>query len=592
MMFARGWRLFVISRELCPMSSITFWARLEPDPRSAAIEKSLAAPIRDPVWMLARQWQVGEFLGEDAASPAYVKLIARQAPFLKWRVKQAPLSEEQPLAGPLEPLIEREPFSASDLSIRVELGQTFESLLRQRLPDDSPEVIEIIRLVYPVRSEPDEKDQAVERFLSICARRATDGANLYLDAKAIIPQPPAKLPPLLESNPDIQPFKAQVIQSLIDLMEWVEDVYGVLSAPGQVTPSAWLPERLEYGIEVVAGAPQGGQITLSADPGRDGELDWRAFDLQSQSPSGGSPDPSTFCVLPIHVQFNGMPNHRWWDFEDGAVNLSAITPDKTDLAKLVVADFMLIHGNDWFVIPYQLDVGSLCRIDSLLVRDVFGGLTLVERADRPFIQLGERWSMFSTTASGNETGLADFLVLPPSVFTAKQTGPTLEEICFVRDEMANMAWAIERTIENKIGEPQPGFERDVAAGSAAPPTPDAGESSPPLRYQIQTTTPVNWIPLIPVRIDRETGDIALELGAMLDQDNNAIAPRGRILTPSVSPYRIREEEVPRSGARVRRSVNRARWIDGSTFLWIAREKSAGMGEGNSGLQFDLAIPNR
>ena len=30
----------------------------------------------------------------------------------------------------------------------------------------------------------------------------------------------------------------------------------------------------------------------------------------------------------------------------------------------------------------------------------------------------------------------------------------------------------------------------------------------------------------------------------------------------------------------------ARWIDGSTFLWLGRRKSTGRGEGSSGLRFD------
>ena len=43
---------------------------------------------------------------------------------------------------------------------------------------------------------------------------------------------------------------------------------------------------------------------------------------------------------------------------------------------------LLVHGNDWFVIPFRQPVGSLCWIDSLVVHDVFGGATLVEQARR------------------------------------------------------------------------------------------------------------------------------------------------------------------------------------------------------------------
>lgn len=49
-----------------------------------------------------------------------------------------------------------------------------------------------------------------------------------------------------------------------------------------------------------------------------------------------------------------------------------------------------------------------------------------------------------------------------------------------------------------------------------------------------------------------------------------------------------EEEVPREGARVTRTYQYARWIDGSTHLWVGRRKEPGRGEGSSGLQFDVA----
>ena len=47
--------------------SIRGWNRLEGRPRSADFERSLRAEVRDPLWFLTRQWQFGEFEGEDAA---------------------------------------------------------------------------------------------------------------------------------------------------------------------------------------------------------------------------------------------------------------------------------------------------------------------------------------------------------------------------------------------------------------------------------------------------------------------------------------------------------------------------------------------
>ena len=47
-----------------------------------------------------------------------------------------------------------------------------------------------------------------------------------------------------------------------------------------------------------------------------------------------------------------------------------------------------------------------------------------------------------------------------------------------------------------------------------------------------------------------------------------------------------DEEVPREGVRVTQRRRMARWIDGSTWAWMALRKTVGRGEGSSGLRFD------
>ena len=59
------------------MPSITSWMRLEPLSRNAEMNSSLQARIYDPLWMLARQWQLGEFQGEDNGSPVMARFDPR-----------------------------------------------------------------------------------------------------------------------------------------------------------------------------------------------------------------------------------------------------------------------------------------------------------------------------------------------------------------------------------------------------------------------------------------------------------------------------------------------------------------------------------
>jgi len=72
-----------------------------------------------------------------------------------------------------------------------------------------------------------------------------------------------------------------------------------------------------------------------------------------------------------------MPNKRWWDFEDASISIGDIEADKRDIAKMIVMDFALVSDNDWVMIPIPIKIGSLTRINSLIVTDVFGERFLI-----------------------------------------------------------------------------------------------------------------------------------------------------------------------------------------------------------------------
>jgi hypothetical protein len=267
---------------------------------------------------------------------------------------------------------------------------------------------------------------------------------------------------------------------------------------------------------------------------------------------------------------------------------------------MVFMDFMLIAGNDWLVVPIEQQPGTLTWVDRLIVHDVFGDSTLVKRAEDMDKMIGsanqERpWTMFTLSETVAGDTLTDFLLLAPSAGHNVQPGPVLEEVHFLRDEMANIVWGIEHTIENAVGEPWPGHEREQAMKRPLPDPPEADDAT--LRYRIQTDMPGNWHPMMPVLASTGAASgsstFQLELGSFHDPEQIQIEPAGRILdAQSASPaktYRIYEEEVPRAGARVIRRVYRTRWSDGRTFVWVARERLAGAGEASSGLRFDRTV---
>jgi len=50
-------------------------------------DRALRAEVRDALWFLTRQWQFGEFKGEDAGSPVEARTAVRVDPLQHYAVK-------------------------------------------------------------------------------------------------------------------------------------------------------------------------------------------------------------------------------------------------------------------------------------------------------------------------------------------------------------------------------------------------------------------------------------------------------------------------------------------------------------------------
>src|SRR5690349_15893640 len=101
------------------MASITSWTRLEPHTRSDDLSAGLEARVHDPLWFLARQWQLGELTGEDGGTPLSASIA----------VQEVPLSGVT-AGAPLAAMVEREGASPHyDVRASVEAGLTLGRLL-------------------------------------------------------------------------------------------------------------------------------------------------------------------------------------------------------------------------------------------------------------------------------------------------------------------------------------------------------------------------------------------------------------------------------------------------------------------------------
>ena len=99
--------------------------------------------MHDPLWMLTRQWQLGEFEGEDSGSPIYVKVDNRQdkisrlskmmirylitmIAFLLRHMLKEQDSKLQLMGSPGNTTEEEDKESQLDLQMQVRLGLQFQ----------------------------------------------------------------------------------------------------------------------------------------------------------------------------------------------------------------------------------------------------------------------------------------------------------------------------------------------------------------------------------------------------------------------------------------------------------------------------------
>ena len=252
-----------------------------------------------------------------------------------------------------------------------------------------------------------------------------------------------------------------------------------------------------------------------------------------------------------------MPVSRWWEFEDGQVNLGSVDAGPEDLLRILLLGFALRYGNDWFLVPLELTAGAVYRVVSLIVTDSFGQRTLV----RPYTQIespGARWRMFSLSSDVPSAGDESLLFIPNSL-PASLRGDPIEEVRLLRDEVANLAWAVERLVEDAGGRPVDRFEQYQRTRPDGPDAAPAADGN--TRYRLATSVPDYWLPLVPMRVDSAQPDLRLVRGrVLLEGGSSAVtpAPLGRLLEPG-RPLALFEEEVPRAGAQlVRRYEMRAR----------------------------------
>ncbi len=547
------------------------WTRLEPQSLTGDPTPGLEARIHDPLWLLGRQWQFGEFRGEDTGSPIGVRVSAGTRPVTAWRPGDADgVARALPGNLPLDPFVEREtpPAHGPGLRQRAEAGALLVSALAEAGFDARANLLRDCPL--PLAEAPPKPMPAAlwnaPRMFATIARAAPDGEAA---AKGLEGGAPAWL-------------AGAPAAALAAAKDWLAWYRGSVAPHAADAPSSWIDDRLEYRFAMRAGTADGG-VTLQAPLHLGGSIDWYDFEhapqvrlaVPNEAVDNEDPARRTLTMLVAPLSYAGMPADRLWQFENGSVNLGMLNVQAHDPARLCLVEFATIFGNDWFLVPFDVDVGALTTLTEVSYTNTFGERIQVPSADDR--QRTGRFRLFEISVAGSDTDTLRGLLVPPTVRGSLQSR-ALEEVLFLRDESANLCWALERTVQPVSGDPR--SRSDEARPALRSMEQRDGTD---LRYLLATVVPDYWIPLLPVPFAAGTGGFFLRKGSLSEAD----AALGHLLAPR--PFDLKDEEVPREGVRARRVAELARAVDGATLRWVARRVSVGRGEGSSGLAYDSAF---
>jgi len=516
--------------------SITTWNRLECDvvfdDPARGLSRGLSAELFDPLWLIARQRQIGELRSEDGGSLVHALITSAAHPVGTVTIggRTAPFD---PLV-PLEAVVEREP-SAADLRLRIRAGRMLADLLSDRLRGR-------LAALYPFESA----DGDARVLLELAGEGAVDAERVRraLDEGRLRSEVGGTAAETAELGTAVEPWIA-----------WYR------SRAALDAGDAWLPDRLEHRFSINVGG-----LTLEAPEYPGGRLDWDAFTLAAGNAAIPSPAPATEThTLPLQAEIPGMPVVRYWEIEDPQFDVARVSVGPGDATRLLLVEFALTFASDWFLAPVPAPAGALVGIQDVVVTDTFGVVRRVRPAEQ--VRSDPSWTLWRLTGS-------NLLFVPPPPAGGLESDP-IEEVALVRDELANVAWAIETIVPALMG----GARFPDRRGPAPPLSSDPQQ----LLYVPFPALPPDRVPL--ARIERG-GDAWLARAAVVDERMTVQATEGRFLTPA---FRVRDEEVGVDGIVLARRYQLARGRDGRRHLWISRSKRPGATRAGVRVGFDELV---
>jgi len=296
--------------------------RTEPRRPEDDLDVGFRAEIADPAWFLARQWQLAEHQGEDAASPVRVHVVATHTPLDPYDGDP----ELDPTITPAEAIIESEPEGWWTIGRRARIGVAGAPLLPAGLTDAQHAALRFAQLVAPY-------DRLNGRY---------DGLALYRWRVEL-----GLSAPLFAEVPATEPA------------------------------NLWDASELAYSADFAAG---NGSVKIRVPRHDGGDVDWYSAQAAAPVPTPATL-PAPITVIPNRLRYPGAPHPRWWQIEDAKVDIGGFPPDRSHFATMLLIDLVVSHADDWFTFPLEAKAGTIITLHSVEVRDAFDSVIALTTPD-------------------------------------------------------------------------------------------------------------------------------------------------------------------------------------------------------------------
>ena len=577
----------------------TIFARFEPRTRDDHFTEALSFKTFDPMWFLTRQWQYGRFEGNDCGSPITAKVKVKRT--LVDALEVHDTQEEYTNNRPLEYDVEKVNRDITPF-VRVESALYFTRMLKRKCLHAKEVLEKLMREIPLSRFETEEQgsddtvenlkqitNDKLEKLYKIYGSKTFDGYRLFemIDHGR-----------LAEYNS---------FDGFIDASQcyyrWFIRKY--MPRHGERMDNPWSSQKLGYDFSLKVSG-----VEYEAHDYDSGSLSWYSFDTSDKKRDFRESDTKYLSYLPTPALYPGSPRRNLWEFEDSRVSFGDLEGQGYSfLANAVIMQYVSMYGNDWLQMPLEVENGTVADIMCVLVKDTFGEYLCIDHnaqendGNLPNAGFIDRWAMFQNTSPQayvrEDFSSSKGFFVPPTI-SRGEIGRPVEEVHFLRDEMANMVWAVEENINDGCGGVRSGKTmadkiEDILKKQEGDEV--AVDEDAEYSYLFQNRVPVNWIPFIPQKIKGEIRDILFRRGRMpvfYNGGYHSVRPSTSILRTTkengrVIPFVVNEEELSAVGVKVMLTPQRVRWYNGESFMWYGLSKKFGGLQLNSGLMSDQLI---